>query len=628
MANQSLTPCLTSEDLLTIPERRRHRYIDDAGTTQEMYLPYLDGLQVTWGDVVLHCKRVFEEVCSKTFRNDGLFTTFNSTLNGQALTEWQAVYNALPEGTALDLTQLEQSIQPLIVAFAVEADRHALLQYLRQGSKKPKWIMVQVLVTLFQQLNGVADWLPSHMSLLTAEELKEAYHDRMPSPWIERLAATGHTVPGESMNTLRAYFTQQETLAKWIEGANNARQSRSALRRRRRDDAADEQHPEQQPRHRCRSCHRRDDRCTPAQGQRQAQAPEARCDNAAGRATGLCIADNAPCPVHPGAGHKWGKCSENARNRANNNNNHSNAQGAGGGQRHGRQQPQQRGEAQGHFVETIDSTMEQEDVSELPGGPREVSDPAPMVLDEEEQLIVDEPAPRVAAAQSFPAFSLTAASPPSVDSTGRPTLVHRTKPSQWGASHVPPVQATPLPLQSPWGHYKPPSKQTEPRKETPKPSAAAVKRAPPVAAPQPPPRDETPAPPETGNGEYLLPVFYVAPFGTAVVMQETHHLELFSFTDLFLEHSLDPSRISMRSTMFPSTALPQPINGPIPSYQTITTRSCASSGSAPTYASANEELKWPEASLLNRTVCTGKPVTATMSQSGSTSYKSLSGSPP
>ena len=74
-------------------------------------------------------------------------------------------------------------------------------------------------------------------------------------------------------------------------------------------------------------------------------------------------------------------------------------------------------------METIDGTMEQEDVSELPGGPTEVSDPAPMVLDEEEQLIVDESAPSVAAAESFSALSLTDASPPSVDSTGRPTPV-------------------------------------------------------------------------------------------------------------------------------------------------------------------------------------------------------------
>ena len=223
MANQSLTPCLTFEDLLTVPERCQHRYINDAGTMQEMYLPYLDDLQVTLGDVVLHCKRVLEEVHSKTFCHDGLFATFNSTLNGQALTEWLAVYNALPEGTALDLAQLEQSIQALIVAFTVDADRHALLQYLQQGStKKPKRIMVQVLITLFQQLNSMADWLPGHMPILTAEELKQAYHDRMPNSWIEWLAATGCTVPGESLYSLRSYFAQQETLTKWIEDANNA----------------------------------------------------------------------------------------------------------------------------------------------------------------------------------------------------------------------------------------------------------------------------------------------------------------------------------------------------------------------------------------------------------------------
>ena len=177
MASHSLIPCLTFEDLLTVPARRQYRYSDEAGTTQEIYLPYLDGLQVTLGDVLLHCKRVFEEVRSKSFSDDGLFTTFNSTLNGQALTEWQAVYNALPEGTALDLAQLEQSIQALIAAFAIAADRHALLQYLRHGFKKPERISVQVLVTLFQQLNGIASWLPGNMPVLTAEELKQAYHD-------------------------------------------------------------------------------------------------------------------------------------------------------------------------------------------------------------------------------------------------------------------------------------------------------------------------------------------------------------------------------------------------------------------------------------------------------------------
>ena len=159
-----------------------------------------------------------------------------------------------------------------------------------------------------------------------------------------------------------------------------------------------------------------------------------------------------------------------------------------------------------------------------------------------------------------------------------------------------------------------------PRKDTPKPSSASVKKAPPVATPQPPPKDETPAPLETGNGEYLLPVFQVAPFSTAVVMQETHHLDLFLFTDLFLEQSLDPYGNSMGSTMFPSMALPQPIDEPTPSYQIITTHSCVFSGSALTCASANEELKWPKASWFNRPVCTGKYIKVTMSQSSSTTY--------
>ena len=552
---------------------------------------------------MLHCKRVFEEVRSKSFSDDGLFTTFNSTLNGQALTEWQAVYNALPEGTASDLAQLEQSIQALIAAFAVAADRHTFLQYLRHGFKKPKRISVQVLVTLFQQLNGVASWLPGNMPVLTAEELKQAYHDQMPSSWIERLAATGRTVPTETLQGLREYFGQQENMAKRLEDVNNARQSRSAGTRRRREEAA-EGPQEQRPCRRRRSRHRRDERQAPERGQRQAQAPEARRENAASRAAGLRIADNVPCPVHPGAGHTWGECRENARNRANNRNN---APGAVGGQsRGGGPAPQQRGEAQGHYVETIDSTMEQEDVSELPGGPTEVSDPSPM---EEEQFIIDERAPRAAVAESFPALSFPA-SPPSLDSTGRPTPVHRTR--SMGAS------CTSLPPHT-WGHRKSPGKQTVPRKEYDQPSAAAVKKAPQVAAPQPSPKDETPAPSESGNGEYLLPIFHFNPFGTAKAVQETHHLDLFSSNDSFFDQSLDPNRISIGTTMFPSTALLQPIDELIPSFPTITTCSCASSGSAPTYVSAKEELKWPEASWFT-TAGTGKYGKGQTSPNGSTSH--------
>ena len=403
-------------------------------------------------------------------------------------------------------------------------------------------------------------------------------------------------------------------MAKRIEDVNNARQGCSTLHRR-RDDAADGQQQEW-PRRWCRSGHRRDDRQAPDPGQRQAQAPKARRENAAGQATGLRIVDNTPCPVHPGAGHTWGECHENACNRANNNQSH--AHGASGGQRRSGQKPQQRGEAQGHFVETIDSTMEQEDVSELPGGPTEISDSSPMVQDEEEQFIADEQAPRAATAESFPAFSFPA-SPPSLDSTGRPTPVHRTRPSQWGAASVPQSQATQLPLHAQWGHCKWPNKHTVPHKETPKPSSASVKKAPPVAAPQPSPRDETPAPPETGNGEYLLSIFHFSPFGTATAVQETHHLDLFSFNDSFLEQSLDPYGICIGSMMFPSPALPQPIDAPIPSYPTIMTRSCVSSGSVPTCASAKEELKWPEASWPALS-WTGEYGKVKMSQNGSTSY--------
>ena len=60
------------------------------------------------------------------------------------------------------------------------------------------------------------------MPVLTDDEIKQAYHDRMPNPWIDWLAATGRTVPTEMLQSLRVYFGQQETLARRIEDANNS----------------------------------------------------------------------------------------------------------------------------------------------------------------------------------------------------------------------------------------------------------------------------------------------------------------------------------------------------------------------------------------------------------------------
>ena len=57
------------------------------------------------------------------------------------------------------------------------------------------------------------------MPVLTDDKIKQAYHDRMPNPWIERLAATGCTVPTETLQRLQVYFGQQETLARPIEEA-------------------------------------------------------------------------------------------------------------------------------------------------------------------------------------------------------------------------------------------------------------------------------------------------------------------------------------------------------------------------------------------------------------------------
>ena len=44
----------------------------------------------------------------------------------------------------------------------------------------------------------------------------------MPNTWIEWLAATGRTVPTETLQSLQVYFGQQETLARRIEEANNS----------------------------------------------------------------------------------------------------------------------------------------------------------------------------------------------------------------------------------------------------------------------------------------------------------------------------------------------------------------------------------------------------------------------
>ena len=125
---------------------------------------------------------------------------------------------------------------------------------------------------------------------LNDQQLKQAFHDAMPPTWRDRFANAGNTVTTLSMPQLLQYFrTKEEQASRKMQENNQQQRQRSASHRRGKKDNSTVSHLHSKKKDK-------------TNGKILKKEKRTR------------IANDVPCPIHPGMGHTWGTCRTNAFN--------------------------------------------------------------------------------------------------------------------------------------------------------------------------------------------------------------------------------------------------------------------------------------------------------------------------
>eukprot|EP00543_Licmophora_paradoxa_P015720 CAMPEP_0202474044 /NCGR_PEP_ID=MMETSP1360-20130828/92170_1 /ASSEMBLY_ACC=CAM_ASM_000848 /TAXON_ID=515479 /ORGANISM="Licmophora paradoxa, Strain CCMP2313" /LENGTH=541 /DNA_ID=CAMNT_0049101141 /DNA_START=63 /DNA_END=1689 /DNA_ORIENTATION=+ len=185
----------------------------------------------------------------------------------------------------------DAALRNFVASDATEEDRYDLVQQLR-SPKKPRNVAVQQFFYRLRELNGFVAWLPGNEPPLTANQLKQALYDGMPSTWRERFVDSGTTLANKTTAELCRYFRKQESKASAKQAENERNQKRNSSR------SSQKNNNSKRVPHRSGRDHSQSKR--PASSSRQ------------GSSNKITIDPDMDCPFH--AGHKWSECFQNAKN--------------------------------------------------------------------------------------------------------------------------------------------------------------------------------------------------------------------------------------------------------------------------------------------------------------------------
>ena len=180
------------------------------------------------------------------------------------------------------MANFDLSLCAFIAATVTSDDRHNLVQQLCTPSK-PHALSIRAFFYRLIELNGYVGWMPGEELPLTHLGLKQAFYNGMPPTWRERFVQAGKSQLQVQQADLIRYFHMQEKLAISKANDNTAKQRAEA-------------HKPGRPHHKERHKDLGKSRARHQSKKRKASnnPPKQR------------IADDSPCPVHPGASHTWG----------------------------------------------------------------------------------------------------------------------------------------------------------------------------------------------------------------------------------------------------------------------------------------------------------------------------------
>ncbi|KAG7361665.1 hypothetical protein IV203_036766 [Nitzschia inconspicua] len=201
---------------------------------------------------------------------------------------WNRAVEDLGPNAPQTVENFDEAIQNFVGAHTGTQDRHALVQQLIHPTK-PRDLGVQAFYYRLLELNDAISLIPgaAHDAPLNDEQLKQAFYDGMPAIWRERFVKSGSRLTEMARAEVIRYFRDQE---------------RQALTRQRNQDA----HPR-----RFKTKKRPPtESAKPTSSKSSYGSKFSKQSHQHKRQKGH-VANDAPCPVHPGSGHTWSDCRAN-----------------------------------------------------------------------------------------------------------------------------------------------------------------------------------------------------------------------------------------------------------------------------------------------------------------------------
>jgi hypothetical protein len=277
-------------------------------TRYECQLRTLDSLDLQ--ELIPHCLRVKSKidfaVGNNAHRGQSYFKVFPRMLSMML----EPVRNHLMEEARTDNdvddaeteANFDLHLKEFIAVHSTSSDHHEWLQSL-QTETKPREMGVQKFWYRLIDINKQIEWLPGFEPVLTDDQIKQAFYNAMPVTWRDRYVHSGKVFQESKMAEVAQYFRSQENNANQKQQENNKFQKRS---------------------HHDGHCHQNGkskygknnpSKTNNGKDQKSNDQDKEKKVSFNSSTKRSRISDDAPCPIHPGAGHKWSQCRSNAYNK-------------------------------------------------------------------------------------------------------------------------------------------------------------------------------------------------------------------------------------------------------------------------------------------------------------------------
>jgi hypothetical protein len=261
-------------------------------------------------EMIPHCLQVLSKVNSavavENHKGPSYFKVFPRTLSMILEPVWNQLVEEARNNDEGGGAETENNfilrLKEFIAVHSTSADRHEWLKILRTD-KKPRDMGVQAFWYRLRELNKQIEWLPGSEPVLTDDQIKQAFYDAMPETWKDRYVYSGSSFEGSTMAQVVKYFRDQESNANKRQQENEKFQKSKSQGHRHQNGKSEYEKSKSSN-----TSDSEDDKSDKEDNNKKKQS----FNSSPKRSR---ISDDTPCPIHPGAGHKWSQCRSNAYNK-------------------------------------------------------------------------------------------------------------------------------------------------------------------------------------------------------------------------------------------------------------------------------------------------------------------------